>query len=72
MKNFIARAKYIIFAILFASGSGISGYFTYHYFIDDKRLPLAFTFLGLCIFGAVITTINISLFLNIKRRRDVK
>ncbi|MCR5350262.1 MAG: 50S ribosomal protein L9 [Acholeplasmatales bacterium] len=72
MKRFLAHAKYIIFAILFASGSAVSGYFTYYYFIEDKRLPVAFTFLGLCILAAVLTTICFSLLLNIKKRKEIK
>ena len=72
MKNFIFRSRYLFLTIFSIAGAGVCGYFTYYYFNDKKDNVLGIFMLVATALLAVLATIFISLFVNYRKRGEIK
>ena len=63
MKQFFNKIKALIFAVIFLSGTGAAGYFTYYYLTDgiDENFYFEIIFLFVAIISFIISTILIYL-----------
>ena len=74
MKQFFNKIKALSFAVIFLSGTGAAGYFTYYYLTDgiDENFYFEIIFLFVAIISFIIATILIYSFINRKNADTIK